>query len=103
MLVLRRKLGEVIRIGTNVTVRVLEFRGNQVHLGLEAPADVKIFREEVYKAMAKESEETTGPIEGIDGPGTFGPGQRETPASEEVSQARRQTLDGADAISGEAD
>lgn len=70
-MVLRRKLGEVIRIGTGVTVRVLEFRGNQVHLGLEAPAEVKIFREEVYRAMMKEAGETPGPLEGIDGPGTL--------------------------------
>ena len=57
MLVLRRKLGEVIRIGSEVTVRVLEFRGNQVHLGLDAPSEVKIFREEVYLAMQKENRE----------------------------------------------
>ena len=56
MLVLRRKLGEVIRIGTGVTVRVLEFRGNQVHLGLEAPPEIKIFREEVYRAMQREEQ-----------------------------------------------
>lgn len=59
MLVLRRKLGEVIRIGTGVTVRVLEFRGNQVHLGLEAPPEVKIFREEVYRAIAREGEQAS--------------------------------------------
>ena len=56
MLVLRRKLGEVIRIGDAVRVRVLEFRGNQVHLGLEAPPEVKIFREEVYRTMTKDGE-----------------------------------------------
>lgn len=57
MLVLRRKLGEVIRIGTGVTVRVLELRGNQVHLGLDAPPEVKIFREEIYRAIVEEREE----------------------------------------------
>jgi carbon storage regulator len=57
MLVLTRKLGEVIRIGTGVTVRVLEVKGNQVRLGLEAPPDVKIFREEIYRAILKENEE----------------------------------------------
>ncbi len=56
MLVLRRKLGEVIRIGDAERVRVLEFRGNQVHLGLEAPPEVKIFREEIYRAMTKDSD-----------------------------------------------
>ena len=56
MLVLTRKLGEVIRIGTGITVRVLEVRGNQVRLGLEAPREVKIFREEVYLAILNENE-----------------------------------------------
>ena len=51
MLVLTRKLGEVIRVGDAVTVRVLEVRGNQVRLGVEAPADVRIYREEVYRAI----------------------------------------------------
>ena len=55
MLVLTRKLGEVIRIGSGVTVRVLEIKGNQVRLGLDAPPDVKIFREEVYRAILNEN------------------------------------------------
>jgi len=54
MLVLTRKLGEVIRVGDAVTVRVLEVRGNQVRLGVEAPADVRIYREEVYRAIQEE-------------------------------------------------
>jgi carbon storage regulator len=51
MLILTRKVGELIRIGDTVTVRVLEVRGSQVRLGIEAPSDVRIFREEVYRAM----------------------------------------------------
>jgi carbon storage regulator len=66
MLVLTRKLGEVIRIGTGVTVRILEVKGNQVRLGLEAPPDVKIFREEIYRAILKENEEAA-----LDGPETM--------------------------------
>jgi len=57
MLVLTRKLGEVIRVGDSVTVRVLEVKGNQVRLGVEAPAEVRIYREEVYRAIRKENEE----------------------------------------------
>jgi carbon storage regulator len=57
MLVLTRKLGEVIRVGDTVTVRVLEVKGNQVRLGVEAPAEVRIYREEVYRAIRKENEE----------------------------------------------
>ena len=57
MLVLTRKLGEVIRVGDSVTVRVLEVKGNQVRLGVDAPADVRIYREEVYRAIRKEQEQ----------------------------------------------
>ena len=57
MLVLTRKLGEVIRVGESVTVRVLEVKGNQVRLGVEAPAEVRIYREEVYRAIRRENEE----------------------------------------------
>jgi carbon storage regulator len=57
MLVLTRKLGEVIRVGDTVTVRVLEVKGNQVRLGVEAPAEVRIYREEIYRAIRKESAE----------------------------------------------
>ena len=51
MLVLTRKIGEAIRIGPDVTVRVLEVRGGQVRLGLAAPTGIRIFREEVFRAM----------------------------------------------------
>ena len=57
MLVLTRRVGEIIRVGDNVTVRVLEVKGNQVRLGIEAPGDVRIYREEVYRAIRKENEE----------------------------------------------
>ena len=56
MLVLTRKLGEVIRVGDDVTVRVLEVKGNQVRLGVDAPAEVRIYREEIYGAIRKENE-----------------------------------------------
>jgi carbon storage regulator len=49
MLILTRKLGEIIRVGDDVTIRVLEVRGGQVRLGIEAPEDVRIYREEVYR------------------------------------------------------
>ena len=60
MLVLTRKLGEVIRVGDTVTVRVLEVKGNQVRLGVDAPADVRIYREEVYRAIRRENEQEPG-------------------------------------------
>ncbi len=51
MLILTRKVGETIRIGDAVTVRVLEVRGSQVRLGIDAPSDVRIFREEVWLSL----------------------------------------------------
>ncbi len=64
MLVLTRRLGEVIRVGDAVTVRVLEVKGNQVRLGVEAPAEVRIYREEVYRAIRKENEEAAAQAAG---------------------------------------
>jgi len=55
MLILTRKSGEVIRIGDDVVLRVLEVRGGQVRLGVEAPASVRIYREEVYRAIQREN------------------------------------------------
>jgi carbon storage regulator len=57
MLILTRKLGEVIRIGDDVAIRVLEIRGNQVRLGVDAPAAVRIYREEIYRAIQRENED----------------------------------------------
>ena len=47
MLVLTRRVNEKILIGDNIVVTVLEVRGDQVRLGIDAPRDVRVFREEV--------------------------------------------------------
>ena len=54
MLILTRKIGETIRIGDDVTVRVLALRGGQVSLGFTAPNEVRIFREEVLLSAPPE-------------------------------------------------
>ncbi len=51
MLVLSRKQNEVIRIGDNISIRVVEFRGDKIRLGIDAPADVPVHRQEVYDAI----------------------------------------------------
>ena len=56
MLVLTRKIGESIRIGSDVTVQVLAVRGGQVRLGLAAPPEVRIFREEVFRAIEEHNQ-----------------------------------------------
>lgn len=55
MLILSRHNDESILIGDNVTVRVIEVVGNQVRLGIEAPSDVSIHRDEVYAAIKREN------------------------------------------------
>ena len=48
MLILTRRVGENIRIGDEVSVTVLGIRGNQVRIGINAPIDVPVYREEIY-------------------------------------------------------
>lgn len=55
MLVLTRKLGEMIRIGDQIKVTVLEVRSGQVKLGIDAPTEVKVHREEVYARIQAEN------------------------------------------------
>jgi carbon storage regulator len=55
VLVLTRKIGETIRIGDAISVRVLSVRGGQVSLGFVAPASVRIFREEVLRSVEKKN------------------------------------------------
>ena len=55
MLVLTRKLGEVLRIGQGITVRIVDVKGKQVKVGIEAPADLTIYREEIYEKIQAEN------------------------------------------------
>lgn len=49
MLVLSRRIGEILRIGDDVSVTVLNITGSQVRLGIAAPKDIPVHREEVYE------------------------------------------------------
>ena len=55
MLILTRKVGESILIGDNIRVAVLEVRGRQIRLGIDAPADVVVLREEIAQRLANEN------------------------------------------------
>jgi carbon storage regulator len=55
MLVLTRKSGEAINVGDEITVTVLEIRGNQVRLGIQAPLDIAIHRKELYEKIKIEN------------------------------------------------
>tara|TARA_R110000824_G_C15186676_1_gene674347 strand:+ start:1695 stop:1886 length:192 start_codon:yes stop_codon:yes gene_type:complete len=51
MLVLSRKPGEAITINENIVVTIVEIRGDKVRLGIEAPKDIKVHRQEVFEAI----------------------------------------------------
>ena len=57
MLTLTRKVGESIRIGDEIEIVVKEIRRNQVRIGIIAPRDVPIYREEIYDAIQDEEED----------------------------------------------
>jgi carbon storage regulator len=59
VLVLSRRTGESIVIGNDVTVTVLEVRGDQIRLGIDAPRDVKVHRQEVYEQIAEANRAST--------------------------------------------
>lgn len=54
MLILTRRIGETLMVGDEVTVTVLGVKGNQVRLGVNAPKDVAVHREEIYQRIQNE-------------------------------------------------
>lgn len=60
MLILTRRVGETLMIGDEVTVTVLGVKGNQVRIGVNAPKDVSVHREEIYERIKNEKEAAQG-------------------------------------------
>jgi len=65
MLVLTRRVGEALMIGDDITITVLGVKGNQVRVGVTAPRDVAVHREEIFERIKDDSGGGTGQSEGF--------------------------------------
>ena len=60
MLILTRRVGETLVVGDEVTVTVLGVKGNQVRIGVKAPREVSVHREEIYERIKQEENQKNG-------------------------------------------
>jgi len=72
MLILTRRIGESVIIGDNVDVTVLGVKGNQVRIGVKAPRDVTVHREEIYQKLCDEQGHGPHHLDDVDGNGLGG-------------------------------
>ena len=66
MLILTRRVGETLMIGDDVTVTVLGVKGNQVRIGINAPKEISVHREEIYERIKREQETQSGEAQPVE-------------------------------------
>ena len=83
MLVLARKINESLMIGDQIEVSIIDVRGEQVKIGIKAPSHIKVYRQEVYRAIqeenvqaAKASPDNLPPLEGLLAPQVASPDKK---------------------------
>ncbi len=66
MLVLTRRLGEIIRIGDDISIRVMDIQRGQVRVAIDAPRHIPVHREEVYQQVQEENRRAAEAAHGVD-------------------------------------
>jgi carbon storage regulator len=74
MLILTRRVGEAVMIGNDVTITVLGVKGNQVRIGINAPKDVAVHREEIFERIKREHQDESATATSAHGPASNGNG-----------------------------
>ena len=62
MLALTRKVGEKIVVGDNITITIVDIKGDNVRLSFDAPREIKIYRGEIFEAIARENLQAAAPL-----------------------------------------
>lgn len=96
MLILTRRVGETIVIGDEVIITVLGIKGNQVRIGINAPKDVSVHREEIYQRIQKEKEEKSSASAAAPTPKKEEVAPASAPTTPTIRKKRESKIDKAD-------
>jgi carbon storage regulator len=72
MLILTRKPGESVYIGDDIKITIVEIKGHQIRVGVDAPREMRIYREEIYLQILEENKQAAEAAKSSDGPGLEG-------------------------------